>query len=439
MHIRPLLAALALNAGEPPKPEPDAGWLVERLASDRWAERSEAAIRLVERGRDALPALRDALGGDDPRLRVAAWALIGRINGDALGEPTRVDLDFDGLRLAEAASLLADRTGMAIVIDEGDDPGLADRAIVADAPSPLPFWEALARLSEAVGVRPHPGHPGHREDARPTIHLVEATSGGPSLVRGPFRVDLPRLSSVSVAEVLRIAEEETGPFRTLTVEVQVFAEPRLFLELDGPPVFEAADPEGRRLPPPPSTTEWPLPSPTGWIAPGAVPMQEYPMHFGVPEPPPDRIAAIRGTFAVIASQRRAGPIDLPLDGNAEEVALEGGGRLRIDKFTPGRSSMIALVITPEAETDVGGILGSNATGGFVPGPSELIRNRIEVIGDDDAPMVWRLSRQSKPGESEPRLVIHTSTSAPAPIRLRYYQLDAARLEVPFEFRDVPWP
>src|SRR5262245_3873734 len=75
--------------------------LVQQLGSSRYQERESAAAGLERIGRAALPALREAREQRDPEVRTRASALVNRIEGALLTQPTMLRLDFEARPLPE--------------------------------------------------------------------------------------------------------------------------------------------------------------------------------------------------------------------------------------------------------------------------------------------------------------------------------------------------
>ena len=224
--------------------------LIVRLGSPDRVVREEAGRTLVERGPDALPALRaarEAADGAEARNRLDA--LIDAAEAGLLGRPTAVELDVDDRPLGEAIATLAASSGYALALD---DPALADRRVTVRSESPLPFWEALDRLGRAGHIR---HDPGPRRDAQgndpgaAVIRLVDGDPPGFTAYGGPLRV---HLFATHRHRDLNFGGPEVGlrspPAPEVTAEVQAFAEPGRFLDPAGPPRLEAVDDRGRPLP-----------------------------------------------------------------------------------------------------------------------------------------------------------------------------------------------
>src|SRR4051812_31600943 len=82
--------------------------LVERLGSGRYADRQAASDALERLGREALPALRLGREARDAEIRSRSSALINKIEGALLTQPTMVTLDFDDRPLKDVVKEIGD-------------------------------------------------------------------------------------------------------------------------------------------------------------------------------------------------------------------------------------------------------------------------------------------------------------------------------------------
>lgn len=141
------------NADDPEK----IARLVQRLGSDRFAEREAAARVLDGLGEKALPALREAsTQGEDAEVRRRAQALVARIEKRLLTEriltPKRVRLTFRDTPVVDAVRELAAKAGYpGQVVIQGDLKNVSQRRITWDS-GELTFWEALTQLCERASL-----------------------------------------------------------------------------------------------------------------------------------------------------------------------------------------------------------------------------------------------------------------------------------------------
>ncbi len=272
-----LLAASALSD------EPTPAELVRLLGSADRVEREEAATTLEELGAAALPALHAAEKAGIGEAGSKAASLARLIEGRLLDLPTLVEVDFDGQPLKDAIRTLATRSGHTIELDAGDDGALPRRPIVARAPSPISFWEALDMIGRAGHVRHDPGAKVGERTRVPVLHIAGGDPPSSTLYRGPFRVHLIALHRRRDLDLgVSLGREPTSK-GVLYVDLQAFAEPGRFLDFDGLPHLDATDDHGHPLPPPPSDAEWPRPVSISWNVPGAIGVYQWRVPLGLPD------------------------------------------------------------------------------------------------------------------------------------------------------------
>ena len=110
-----LLAVLVVMGGALPV-GPDPTGLIEQLGSPRFAQRESAELALGRMGRLALPALRGALDHKDPEVRTRSAAIVRRIEGGLLVEPTMLTLDFVDIPLTDALATLNRQSGLKLTM-----------------------------------------------------------------------------------------------------------------------------------------------------------------------------------------------------------------------------------------------------------------------------------------------------------------------------------
>ena len=116
-----VLAALVASG-----PADDVRALAAGLSAPRRAERERAARRLEALGEAARPALLEAAGSNDLELRGRAAAVLDAIEGQALGRPTPVTLDFRDVPLGDVVEAVSDRTGLGLACSRGPTRGGAN-------------------------------------------------------------------------------------------------------------------------------------------------------------------------------------------------------------------------------------------------------------------------------------------------------------------------
>jgi hypothetical protein len=457
--------ALIILLGQVPSDDPSA--LVARMGSPRYAEREASAGALERLGRRAILALRAARDDRDPEIRARAAALLGKIEGALLTQPTLLTLDAEDRPLSEVLKALSEQAGIRLGLFPENAPNWADRRVTLHEAAPVPFWEAIDRLCEAAHLQYNVGMPGFPGGREPTFPLLDGgpQAHGPTSDSGPFRVILMSLHyqrdvafnrSIVVAGIPRrgaVPPPPPNPARVVTpatdgpavheqfyAQVQVAAEPRLSLSQNGPlRIVEAVDDRGQSL----------LPEPVdGHVA------QRFSGYFGLttgsalqlhaplrrPEQPGRAIRKFRGFLPIMVATRKPDPLVVPLRGAAgksfhgEDVDLT----VLDVRVNPG---------TNQISIDVAVRSGAGPAPGFNPsganGPEVMIQRpdlhqqQIEIVDSQGRMLPWYHSSFDAEGVRM-TLTLHPRDQA-HPAELRYYGLARAATEIGFEFRDVPMP
>ncbi len=416
--------------------------LIGLLDSPGRVVREEAARTLEERGAEALPALRaarDAATGPEARERFAG--LIARVEARALDRPTMVAFDGDDRPLGEAVKALATRAGFSLSLD---DPALAGRRVGVRASGPLPFWEALDRLGRAGHVR-HDPEP-LRDDVGPVagpskIRLVAGDPPALTAYSGPLRIHL--FATHRHRDVSFEADGISGvPPRsaTVTVEVQAFAEPGRFINLNGPPRLEAVDERGRAISPQPGGGgEQPERGGNSWLIPGRISLLHLHVPLGLPDPTVRSPLKLRGVLPVVITSRRPDPLVVPLVDAEGNTFRQGPRVVRVQKLsghgprTTEFDLFLSEDVIPADHTWVS--LGPETD--YI---GDFLRDRIEFEDAEGHPLSWVLpfAPSASATNDEIRARALVSGAAP-PARLRVYRLLRLATEIPFEFAEVPSP
>ncbi len=308
MRILALAIIAAVSMGDDPAPAE----LVRLLGSPDRVEREEAARTLEELGDPALPALHAAEKAGPADLRPKATSIARSIEGRRLNRPSLVALDFDGESLEEAIKTLAGRSGHAIQLDAGNDVAIRRRRSWRTT-APIPFWEALDTIGRAGHVRHDPGAGLWDRTRVPVLHLADGEPPSSTLYRGPSRVHLVALHRRRDLDLGGHSGREPSTTGVLYVDVQAFAEPGRFLDLDGWPRLEATDDRGRPLAPPPVEAERNRPHSPSRSVPGAIGVLQWRLPLGLPDPQARTLQLLRGTLPVIVSAARPDPLLIALD------------------------------------------------------------------------------------------------------------------------------
>jgi hypothetical protein len=406
--------------------DPGPAELVKLLGSADRVEREEAARTLEELGTAALPALRVAEKAGSEEVRSKARFLARLIEGRQLVSASLVAVDFDGQPLEEALRTLAMRSRYTIQLDAGDDAALPRRPIVAKAPSPIAFWEALDTIGRAGHVRHDPGARVSDRARVPVLHLANGEPPSRTLYRGPFRVHLAGLHQRRDRDLGGRPGREPSSTGVLYVDLQAFVEPGRFLDFDGPPRLEAEDDRGRPLPPPPAGAERPR-APSGSLnVPGAIGVFQWRVPLGLPDSQAATLRRIRGTLPVIVSVTRPDPLVISLDDapgksyHHEDTTL----RFRIIQDT-ATQMQIEVILTRDSGPDAS--RDDRAQG--------ALRHRLGFEDRDGHPLSW-LPFFGSGKEAQLQMIV---SEGARPIRLRFHGLVWSAAEIPFEFADVPLP
>jgi hypothetical protein len=214
------LGTVAQGQATRPAPPDDADVraLLDKLASDDWAERHDAQARLAAMAEAAEPTLRRA-SRDSKDAEVAARcdAALAQICEDRLIGATPITLRGDAITPQAAVAEIARQMNLAL---EPKDPNLWHRDL---APLSLelerrPFWEVMRELRAQCGLDVEPSGTRLAIVSVPPARLSQQTS-----VSGPFRVRPARIARAAAIDLASGA----GGVSEFTFTVMVQAEPKL--------------------------------------------------------------------------------------------------------------------------------------------------------------------------------------------------------------------
>ena len=424
--MRALAFAMAMTVlvGEPTPVE-----LVALLNSPDRIEREEAARTLEELGAEALPALRDLSPTAPEQVRARALSVARIIEGRLIDRPSMVPVDFDGQTLDEAVRTLADRSGFTLKIEGEKDATLPLRPIRARSPAPIPFWEALDLIGKAGQVRHDAGFKVWDANLRPVLHLVDGDPPTSTTYQGPFRIHLLSLHRRRDLNLSLERGRQPVSSKSLFAEIQAIVEPNRFVEMNGPPRVEAVDDQGRTLPPPSIDSLQPRQPSRGWNVPGAIGVLQWRVPLGFPVEDASSLRSLRGTLSAVISSRRPDPLLIQLDETPGQAHHFEDRTLRFQSIqsTPGQFQM-DLIIKP----DQAGGPGQSGRNPDAHGQQLVFEDR------ENHPLSWiSLNENIGPG-GEKKIRVMISGPRP-PVRLRYFGLVSALVEIPFEFTNVPLP
>jgi hypothetical protein len=419
--------AFAIIAASALGDDPGAVELVRLLGSADRAEREEAVQTLRELGAAALPALRAAekAGAGEGRSRAASLARW--IEGRLLERPSLIAVDFSGQTLKEAIQTLAARSGYTIELDSSDSAALSRRPIVARAPAPVSFWEALDMVGRAGHVRHDPGAGIWDRSRVLVLHIADGEPPSSTLYRGPFRVHLVALHCRRDLELGSRLGHEPSSQGVLYVDLQAFVEPARFLDFDGMPSIEAIDDLGHPLPAPPADAEWPQSQHTPWNVPGAIAVVQWRLPLGLPDARALTLRRVRGKLPVIVSATRPDPLVISLDDAPGKSYRHDETTLRFRIIhDSARELRIEVNLTQDP----------SPTASHDDRAQGALRHRFGFEDRAGRPLIWQpLHEHIGPGNETH---IHmTISKGERPVRLRFHGLVWSSAEIPFEFADVP--
>lgn len=450
----PVILALALVASDPAA-------LVQKLTSDNESERTSAISELEKLGRDALPALRAVRDSKEAKLRERARALREKIESSLLIKPTLVDLDFQDRPLAGVLEAIGTQTRIGLALEPANDPSLQAIRVSLHEPKPLPFWEALDRLSTTSQIRHDPAFAGKTPTLHPVIHIRAGSAAFPKSFSGPFRVNL--LSAHRAHEVAfgpkeeQPDDEEAEPdLERFEVLAQAFAEPQLMITLNGPvKELKARDDFDQDLvPPPPDVTdEGENPGdgmPPARISrgdarvPGTLSIVQFPIALRAPDRPGTTIQALEGFIPLQVASRTGDPLVVPL-------AEAGGRTFKNDevslKFPDGNLELTSRA-TIQVEIKMLGepvelpVVDEPAPRDFPPPEAvDSLQNRVDILDSNGNAMIWTVADVQPGEEGEYHVAIKLSlrNGKAVPAKLLYHGLTQAAIEVPFKFSKIPMP
>ncbi len=453
-----VLAALVASG-----PGDDVRALVVGLSAPRRAERERAAKRLEALGEAARPALLEAAGSVDLELRARAAAVLDGIEGQALGRPTPVALDFRDVPLGDVVEAVSDRTGLGLALQPWPDPRRGERRVTVVAPEPVPFWEAVARIGEAGDVRPDltpgagvnrgmigmPGGLGARRRARPLtgneVMLVPDSSGPPppTVRHGRFLVALTALNHHRDRTLPGPHGRPAGSVvDRFEARLQVLAEPDLTIGRVGDVEdLEAEDNRGQSLVPAGPVVVEATP---GGFNPynvynarnaGASVTLRYPERAGA------RIRRLGGVLPVTVVGSRTDPLVAPLDkGTWGTPARQGDVALTVHEVRPvAEAANVRIVdltlVRPEAQAQPAGYAGP---GRPVIAPPAATQGWFEFV-DEAGKAVARIPAQPILADDGQRRSLRVVEPQGRAVAVRYVAPAWATLAIPFEFRDLPMP
>jgi hypothetical protein len=466
------ICTLLLLGFQAPVLETDPAALVALLGSRRYADRQSAADSLERLGRAALPALRVAQDSPDLEVRTRSVALLRRIEGAMLVQPTMLKLDFNDATLSDIISSLSDQSGFKIGIYPDGLMRSKGQKFTLRAAGPVSFWRGIDLLCDAARLRPNPGVVGAMAGRAPTFALVAGTPLPilPSWDHGPFRVSLIRLHSerdvsfgtamagrpVPAARRSAIpgqADENSGPgARPIPIlnvqfnfQLQVSVEPRLSMtQSGGVQLLEAVDDVGNALAQPASDAR-----PQGIAANRGLGhlrgISSHQLQLVVPLNRPDpagkTIKVLKGAVPILVASRRPEPLIVPIAGAAGKSFENRETAVVIHAIRKSQNQIQTTIdMTIRSVGDAVPIFQADpdvSADSFQPQP-DAPQQQIEVVDHQGRVLPW-YQTSHQPELSRIAMTLNQFGPGSEPKEIRFYSLTKAITNVAFEFRDIPMP
>lgn len=464
---------------------PSPAELVARLGAPKYAEREAAGEALVKIGRAALPALAKVRDSRDLELRQRAEVVAARIEAAEVLDASRVRLDVRNRPLAEAVEAIARGTDQTlrpgvVVAKPGVEPAWPDARVTLETAEPVPFWEAVDRLCAAGGLqRLYPPAANHPFPFRAPFELtlVPGHARPPASDTGSLRVELLRIryhrqrdyadNEFGPSPAGKAREPKTGAVDRAfyTAELLVSAEPRVrIIGVGAVEDAEAVDDRGRSLLKVPMAEEQAAQQnhlrANAHLDPVVHPALRYGSRWhpatrawpvtvplSYPSPRAQRIARLRGVIPLVAVARRRDPLVVDLKDAAGKAFSAGTTRIAVHeiKAESGREPTIDFTLETgragEGQTiEVYAAQGDRLA---VDRPVDLMELRLEVVDGRGESLFWQYARSpSEQTQGRMTIVVHDRNGKrerPEALRLRYWGLVGAAIDLPFSFDDVPTP
>jgi hypothetical protein len=445
-----------------PAPSPDPGSLVKLLGSDRYAQREAAARALEQLAAAALPALRAGRESRDLEIRTRATAVLHKVEGSLLTQPTMVWLNFEDSGLPEIVRTLSQRTGMKIALFPENLPRWKSEKITLRESQPLPFWKAIDRLCAGAELQNDLELHGFASSAEPTLALTDRITRPfhPVSDHGPFRVSLVGLEYQRHVGFAIVAPQPRGNRRgrpgpnpagampplpqpravtsdQCSIQLQITAEPRLGVSQDGPlQLLEARDDQGNNL----VTSDLArtlLTDPAGYLGGTCSSVVHIRAPLARPERAGKTIKTLRGVVPLRITAREPDPLVVPLAVAAGKSFDKGDIHLavhevRADPNTQQRQIELSIGVRESS------LPASENHSGADPAPrQDPHQQSIQVLDSHGQVLPW--IQTSTDMESARITVTMAGKPGAEPSELRYYHMTETSLDVPFAFRDIPMP
>lgn len=449
---------LGLAAQTAPAADPSA--LVEQLGALRYSDREAAARELEQLGRQAVAALQSARESRDMEIRTRALALLHKIEGSLLTQPTLVSLDFENAPLADVVETLSKRSGMKFSLFPPNHPRWKTEQITLQETAPLPFWKAVDQLCLITGLQYDLELRGIVSRGEPSLTLTDRGSRPvyPVSDFGPFRVNLVGLeyqhnvgfgiipqsgpargvARRGLPRQLPVPQPQAVTSVQFSAQFQVVAEPRLGLNQTGAlQILEARDERGNSLAPDAQAPHMMMRS-SGYLGGTCSAVLHLRAPLNRPENPGRTIKILRGTIPLRVISRQSDPLVVPLADAAGKSFEKGELHLAIHELRNDANQRQRQIELSVQEGPGEGIPGSDNTLSSIPGQRiDGHQQNIEILDARGQALPWF---QTSVDLQSSRLTLTVAGLAGAePKELRYYRLTEATVEVPFTFTDILMP
>jgi hypothetical protein len=418
---------------------------VNRLASSNDATRIAATDAIEALGLEAIPALREAMTGQEGIGRQRAQQLLMRIGSRRLLRPTLVTVHARDRPIADVLSELSASAGVEIDIESPDDPRWSSRRISVDL-GPISLFEALDRTGNSAGFRTHLSHAwGSASKSRARVRVGPYDGGTPpTSYAGPYRIVLESLHRH------RESRQATTPAESAIREeffgvLELAGEPGLVLERNGPVrLIEALDDQGRDL-----TLSTAEDSPSSgysvrlWDStdPPTLPIR---LRMNLPSIRGRSIARLRGYIPIISLTRSDEVAAWPMAEAEGKTIAMGQTTIKIVKIShQGGIDSLELMVRdvpfPDSLSFPAGprqVTLATLTRGITL--DDMVRVE-DVDGISYRSQTIATSPQKPDGFANYRMNLFPARPVKGPARTRIFGVTAVATEVPFDFKDLPIP
>lgn len=391
--------------------------LIERLASDSYADRALASDELAAVALAARDQLSLAAKSDDPEVRLRAKHLLRKLNEDELWLASRVDCELRQVAASQCLAALSRQSGNRLLI--GDEYGAFKDRPIDLSHAGAPFWEAVDQLCRKSGNRVRP----HFDTRNPGLAVVAGISGRhPVAYAGPVKVQINRARRL-FSEEFDYEQHSSEKTHSFQFDLQAIWEDRFRLVAYRlqPELVEATTDTGHRLSGQATTSGWNIAGPS---------TRQVTMNLRIqpPSTTATSLTALRLKWGLIAVGDMA---QLEVDNlGSVEPHFQDDVELVVESLQvlPGDRCELALRIVSD---------------GVASDPAELIfcENEVELL--DGQGRAYRKQGQTNTISDQTALMKITFLgdemhSGPKMLRFHYPRIRSQR-ELEIVFHDVPLP